>query len=148
MTNLEQRTRLQLYCKEAKQRKLLDVAKLEPEWAMESDFQTWCEGKRELTINDVSGRVWVKSCPAGYITEVHFHLDGTLNEYRLFDRFETSGRWNLNSGLLEVAIEKGENQYRFAVVANRSQNIHSAIEYKNDELHSYLKLVQVETTTR
>lgn len=144
MSNPAQQTFLQLYCKEVKQNELLDIAALIPEWAMEPEFHTWRQQKRELTNDDVSDRVWVKSCPAGYITEVHFHPNGRLKEYRLFDRFETSGRWRLNNGLLEVSIEKGDNQYRLVVIANRGENIHSAIEYKNDELHSYLKLVQVE----
>ncbi|MEZ8385036.1 hypothetical protein AB6C98_15345, partial [Vibrio splendidus] len=100
--------------------------------------------KRDFTVSDIESRVWVKSCPGGYITEVHFNADGSLIEYRLFDRFETTGQWQLKDGLLHVEILKGDNRYQFAVVARADLNIHSAVEYKNGELHSYLKLVQAE----
>jgi hypothetical protein len=64
----------------------------------------------------------------------------------LFDRFETQGHWLLKSGLLQVEINKGDNRYQFDVVACKDLNIHSAVEYKNQELHSYLKLVQVKAS--
>ncbi len=106
-------------------------------------YQTWRESKREFVEFEICEAPWIKSCPQGYITEVNFRSDGTLVENRLFDRFETKGRWSLESGILSVCIYKGDNRYEFQVVASASENIHSAIEYKNGELHSYLKLAQV-----
>ncbi|KZX70009.1 hypothetical protein A3712_09610 [Vibrio sp. HI00D65] len=61
-----------------------------------------------------------------------------------FNRFKTVGRWQLKDGLLHAEITKGDNRYEFAVVARADLNIHSAVEYKNGELHLYLKLVQAE----
>lgn len=52
------------------------------------------------------------------------------------------GCWQLVDGVIEIEIIKDDNCYRCAVYANRDTSIHSAIEYKNDELHSYLKLIQ------
>ncbi|PKG38594.1 hypothetical protein [Psychromonas sp. Urea-02u-13] len=72
-----------------------------------------------------------------------FNQDGTLNEYRLFDRYETQGTWVLSGGLLEVDIIKAGNHYCFTIVANAKLNIHSAVEHKNSELHSYLKFAQI-----
>ncbi len=106
-------------------------------------FQEWQNSKRELVLVDVADTHWIKTCTEGYITEVVFHADGTLKEYRLFDRFETKGTWFLADGILHVEIIKGENRYSFGVVGNADINIHSAVEHKNDELHSYLKLVQI-----
>ena len=76
---------------------------------------------------------------------MHFKADGTLTEYRLFDRFKTVGQWQLKGGLLHVEITKSDNRYQFAVVARADLNIHSAVEHKNGDLHSYLKLVQAES---
>jgi len=106
-------------------------------------FTKWHSSKRKIARKEVADTTWIKTCTGGYITEVKFHNDGTLNEYRLFDRFPTSGCWSLEGGLLYVEIAKGENKYQFTVVGNGEVNIHSAIEYKNEELHSYLKLAQV-----
>ncbi len=106
-------------------------------------FSQWCSTRRSLERADVADTTWIKTCTGGYITEVIFRHDGTLNEYRLFDRFATSGCWSIKDGCLDVEIAKGENKYQLIVVGNREVNIHSAIEYKNGELHSYLKLAQV-----
>ena len=146
-SDTKQQTLLQLYCREQMDQPLIPRAGLDTSlYDSEAEaFLAWSETKRDLVISDIENRVWVKSCPGGYITEVHFLNDGTLNEYRLFDRFETKGHWYLKDGLLHVEIIKGDNRYQFAVVANGDLNIHSAVEYKNDELHSYLKLVQVES---
>ncbi|NOI32743.1 hypothetical protein F0250_01940 [Vibrio cyclitrophicus] len=139
-----QQTLLQLYCREQQDQTLLAKHDLDSDLSESADYLKWCESKRNFVEEDVLGQTWVKSCPAGYITEVHFHFDGSLTEYRLFDRFETQGYWQLRDGLLHVEILKGENRYQLAVVARADLNIHSAVEYKNGELHSYLKLVQVE----
>ena len=136
---------LQLYCREQTDLLLISRADLDTSLYDSEEYLNWRVTKRDFVISDIENRVWVKSCPGGYITEVHFHNDGTLNEYRLFDRFETKGHWYLKDGLLHVEIIKGDNRYQFAVVANGNVNIHSAVEYKNEELHSYLKLVQVES---
>ncbi|MDN3699734.1 hypothetical protein ACFFUO_16735 [Vibrio artabrorum] len=135
---------LQLYCREQTDQPLITRKDLDSALYESEGFLAWRETKRDFTVSDIENRVWVKSCPGGYITEVHFYADGSLIEYRLFDRFETTGQWQLKDGLLHVEILKGENRYQFAVVARADLNIHSAVEYKNGELHSYLKLVQAE----
>ncbi|NOI77198.1 hypothetical protein F0224_16040 [Vibrio coralliilyticus] len=106
-------------------------------------YEAWLDKKRQLTLCDIQETHWIKSCTGGYITEVVFNADGTLEEYRLFDRFPTQGHWQLHDGTLDVEIYKADNCYTFAVVGCQAVNIHSAIEYKNGELHSYLKLAQV-----
>ncbi|MFD2176117.1 hypothetical protein [Veronia pacifica] len=107
------------------------------------DFFNWMASKRHFVESDVSGQTWIKTCSAGYITEVYFHPDGRLEELTLFSRLATSGRWLIQRGALEIFIEKDTNRYHSRVIANKTTNIHSAIEYKNDELHAYLKLAQV-----
>lgn len=47
-------------------------------------FQEWQNSKRELVLVDIADTHWIKTCTEGYITEVVFQGDGTLNEYRLF----------------------------------------------------------------
>ncbi|MGR5067449.1 MULTISPECIES: hypothetical protein [Vibrio] len=49
----------------------------------------------------------------------------------------------LDGGELNITIYKGENAYELSVVGNREPSIHSAIEYKNGEVHSYLKLTPI-----
>ncbi|WP_016768284.1 hypothetical protein, partial [Vibrio cyclitrophicus] len=112
-----QQTLLQLYCREQQDQTLLAKHDLDSDLSESADYLKWCESKRNFVEEDVLGQTWVKSCPAGYITEVHFHFDGSLTEYRLFDRFETQGHWQLRDGLLHVEILKGENHYQFSVVA-------------------------------
>ncbi|OQQ02654.1 hypothetical protein BK411_21845 [Vibrio splendidus] len=135
---------LQLYCREQTEQPLISRTDLDIALYDSECFLAWRDTKRDFMVSDIENRVWVKSCPGGYITEVHFNADGSLIEYRLFDRFETTGQWQLKDGLLHVEILKGENRYQFAAVARVDLNIHSAVEYKNGELHSYLKLVQAE----
>jgi len=144
-SDTKQQILLQLYCREQTDQPLISRTDFNIALYDSETFLAWRETKRDFVISDIENRVWVKSCPGGYITEVHFHNDGTLDEYRLFDRFETKGHWHLKEGLLHIEIIKGDNRYQFAVVANGDLNIHSAVEYKNEELHSYLKLVQVES---
>ncbi|MGR6834201.1 hypothetical protein [Aliivibrio wodanis] len=105
-------------------------------------YDKWLSEKRDFLVEEICASNWIKSCAAGYITEVIFKESGSLTEFTLFDRLKTVGHWELDNGLLYVSIFKGENQYDFVIVANSNVNIHSAIEYKNDELHSYLKLAQ------
>ncbi|MFS1491500.1 hypothetical protein BCT96_019565 [Vibrio splendidus] len=135
---------LQLYCREQTELPLISRTDLDTGLYESESFLAWRKTKRDFTVSDIQDRVWVKSCSGGYITEVHLNADGSLIEYRLFDRFETTGQWKLKEGLLHVEILKGDNRYQFAVVARADLNIHSAVEYKNGELHSYLKLVQAE----
>ncbi|MDH5887570.1 hypothetical protein [Vibrio splendidus] len=139
-----QKILLQLYCREQTEQPLISRTDLNIALYDSEGFLAWRDTKRDFTVRDIENRVWVKSCPGGYITEVHFNADGSLIEYRLFDRLETTGLWQLGDGLLHVEILKGDNRYQFAVVARVDLNIHSAVEYKNGELHSYLKLVQAE----
>ncbi|MGF1852889.1 hypothetical protein L4C44_13420 [Vibrio satsumensis] len=143
-SDTKQQTLLQLYCREQPDQPLIPRTDLDIGLYDSEAFSVWRATKRDFVISDIENRVWVKSCSGGYITEVHFKADGTLTEYRLFDRFKTVGQWQLKDGLLHVEITKGDNRYQFAVVARADLNIHSAVEYKNGDLHSYLKLVQAE----
>ncbi|MEX0336274.1 hypothetical protein [Vibrio tubiashii] len=134
---------LQLFYREAEPQALVSKEALTPTQMQSREYRHWLEGKREFTLDDVVGNHWIKTCTGGYITEVAFHCDGTLDEYRLFDRFHTTGKWSLKEGLVSVEIYKGENTYSFCIVGNAEINIHSAVEHKNGELHSYLKLSQI-----
>lgn len=143
-SDTKQQILLQLYCREQTDQPLIPRTDLDIDLYDSEAFLVWRATKRDFVISDIENRVWVKSCPGGYITEVHFKADCTLTEYRLFDRFKTVGQWQLKDGLLHVEITKGDNRYQFAVVARADLNIHSAVEHKNGDLHSYLKLVQAE----
>ena len=134
---------LQLFNREAEQQALMNKEASTPTQMQSREYRHWLQGKRELTFDDVVGNHWIKTCTGGYITEVIFHCDGTLDEYRLFDRFHTTGKWTLKEGLVSVEIYKGDNTYSFSIVGNAEINIHSAVEHKNGELHSYLKLSQI-----
>lgn len=133
----------QLYLRESSTKKLATLTQEIQDSVDPIMFQQWQNRKRELVPIDVADTHWIKTCTEGYITEVVFQADGTVNEYRLFDRFETKGTWFLADGILHVEIIKGDNRYSFDVVGNADINIHSAVEHKNDELHSYLKLAQI-----
>jgi hypothetical protein len=136
------KTLKQLYWRESKEQ-LVDLHEVDDLDIDSADLEQWQRCKRAISESDVSNSHWIKTCTGGYITEVCFHSDGTLEEFRLFDRFATKGCWKVEDGLLNVDIYKGENHYHFSVVGNGEINIHSAVEYKNGELHSYLKLAQV-----
>ncbi|PMJ49474.1 hypothetical protein, partial [Vibrio splendidus] len=117
-----QKILLQLYCHEQTEQPLISRTDLNIALYDSEGFLAWRDTKRDFTVSDIESRVWVKSCPGGYITEVHFNADGSLTEYRLFDRFETTGQWQLADGLLYVEILKGDNRYQFAVVARADLN--------------------------
>ncbi|MGF1755311.1 hypothetical protein L4C33_17170 [Vibrio makurazakiensis] len=142
---MSQKVMLQLYCRELHKQTLLELDALNVELASSLSYKNWVNTKRALKSEEVADSVWIKSCTGGYITELHFQSDGTLTEFRLFDRFKTVGTWQEKEGLLHVTIVKGDNQYQFIIVGNADVNIHSAVEYKNGELHSYLKLAQVKS---
>ncbi|MBM7035408.1 hypothetical protein [Vibrio ulleungensis] len=136
-------TLIELFSYETGNKQLSDVINVKLAVKATVPFQTWHGNKRALTTEDVISGQWVKTCTAGYITELSFNQDGRVDEFRLFDRFHTKGNWTLEHGILSVQIMKGENQYQFDVVGNSDVNIHSAIERKNGRLHSYLKLMQI-----
>ena len=134
---------LQLFFRESDRVRLLDLEAL-PELTpqQQADMQEWLATKRNFSPDEITSQHWVKTCSAGYVTEVILHPDGSLDEFTLFNRRRHSGSWKLVDGLIELDIDQGENHYRCAVVANKNTNIHSAIEYRNGKLHSYLKLAQ------
>ncbi|KOO16667.1 hypothetical protein AKJ18_00945 [Vibrio xuii] len=133
----------QLYLRECQTKELVEISQLPSHLALSIEFQQWLETKRDIRLEDVENTHWIKTCTGGYITELVFHSDGSLEEFRLFDRFETMGLWKLDDGVLLVEIHKGPNKYNLAVIGNAQINIHSAVELKNNELHSYLKLAQI-----
>ncbi|TFH93690.1 hypothetical protein ELS82_00165 [Vibrio ouci] len=133
----------QLYLRECQTKELVDIPHIPSGLVNLPEYQRWLDTKRNIEIEDVENTHWIKTCTGGYITELVFHSDGTLEEFRLFDRFETTGQWRLDDGVLLVEIQKGSNKYNLAVIGNSEINIHSAVELKNDELHSYLKLAQI-----
>lgn len=143
MSEQKERILIQLFERESKTQQLVALVDVCLNSLNEPEFLLWRSGKRDLLIADVADSHWIKTCTGGYITEVVFHADGTLDEYRLFDRFKTEGKWCLENGILDIEILKGDNRYCFSVVGNADINIHSAVEHKNHELHSYLKLSQI-----
>lgn len=134
---------LQLYLRESERVRLLDLDALpELDSGEQANMHEWLSNKRNFSLEEIASQQWLKTCSAGFVTELTFFPDGSLNEYTLFNRQQHSGWWELVDGVIEMVIHKGEDLFRCAVIANRTVNIHSAIEYKNDELHSYLKLAQ------
>tara|TARA_Y100001956_G_C4102944_1_gene178565 strand:+ start:937 stop:1389 length:453 start_codon:yes stop_codon:yes gene_type:complete len=133
----------QLFLRETGKQSLVTQMKADSAALNALDYQTWCDSKRKFLHQEVADSHWIKTCTAGYVTEVHFLEDGSLIEHRLFDRYQTKGRWHIDQGCVMVEIEKEANRYTFAIVANDEINIHSAVEHKNGALHSYLKLAQV-----
>ncbi|RXJ71898.1 hypothetical protein CS022_19275 [Veronia nyctiphanis] len=135
---------LQLYFRESETAAFIDHTDL-PALSDQDmpGFFGWMASKRHFQSEDVSGQSYIKTCSAGYVTEITFNADGTLAEFTLFNRFPTKGQWRIEQGALEIEIEKGSNRYHARVIANKYSNIHSAIEYKNGGLHAYLKLAQV-----
>lgn len=135
---------LQLFYRESARVRLLALDALpQPEAEEQQALNQWLATKRNFQRSEVAAQRWIKTCSAGYITELILHPNGSLEEFTLFKREKTHGEWQLVDGLIELYIEKGDNTYRCAVVANQGSSIHSAIEYKNGELHAYLKLAQM-----
>ncbi len=132
----------QLFLRETQGTPIVDRESVLLNHTHEQDYEKWLAEKRDFTIEEIDESHWIKSCTAGYITEVIFKESGSLTEFTLFERLKTVGHWQLKEGLVYVSIFKGENQYDFVIVGNANVHIHSAIEYKNDEIHSYLKLAQ------
>ena len=132
----------QLFLRETEGRPIIERSSQSLTDIQAEQYNKWLSEKRNFLVEEIAASHWIKSCTAGYITEVIFKASGSLTEFTLFDRLKTVGHWELVDGLLYVSIFKGDNQYDFVIVANANVNIHSAIEYKNDELHSYLKLAQ------
>ncbi|MDX1303583.1 hypothetical protein [Photobacterium sp.] len=134
---------LQLFFRETDRARLLETDALpDLDEDLHQKIDLWLENKRNFTLVEIACQHWIKTCSAGYITELILHADGTLDEYSLFNRMKAQGHWSLVDGVIEIEINKGDNRYHCAVIANKTVNIHSAIEYKNGDLHSYLKLIQ------
>lgn len=134
---------LQLYFRESDRVRLLDMDAL-PELSpqQQAAMHEWLATKRNFSSGEITSQHWIKTCSAGFVTELILHPDGSLDEFALFNRMHAKGHWQLVDGMIELEIDNGENRYHSAVVANKNTNIHSAIEYKNGQLHSYLKLAQ------
>ncbi|OEF06497.1 hypothetical protein [Vibrio genomosp. F10] len=132
---------LQLFHRECKGSPAIEMETVDNEWLNTLDYKNWLASKSDILQDEVTDSLWIKTCTEGYITEVEFLPDGTLNEFKLFDRLPTTGHWALIDGVLSVSISKGDNRYQFFVIGRRENSIYSAIEYKNNQLHSYLKLI-------
>jgi UPF0176 protein len=111
--------------------------------AATEEFSTWQAAKRAFDEDEITGQQWTKTCTDGHITEINFHADHTVEEFTLFKREKTVGKWELVDGLLEVEIEAGGALYTFSIIANKENSIHSAVEYENKDLHTYLKIMQL-----
>lgn len=143
MSDLKTQKLLQLFYRESERVRLLDLNQLPaPDNKEQDELQVWLSGKRDFSLSELTQQHWIKTCTAGYTTELLLHPNGSLEEFTLFRRQKTTGEWRLVNGMLELTIYKDENRYTSTVVANQDSSIHSAIEYKNDQLHAYLKLAQ------
>ncbi len=111
--------------------------------ATKGEFVLWEQSKREFTLSEVLERNWVKTCPAGYVTTLQFRDDGTLTDTTLFEGVELNGYWCLETGILKTKILGAKHTYEFDVLANETEHIHSAVEFEDGKLHSYLKLIPV-----
>lgn len=143
MSDLKTQKLLQLFYRESERVRLLELGKLPaPDDKEQDELQVWLTGKRDFSRAELTQQHWIKTCTAGYSTELLLHPNGSLEEFTLFRRQKTTGEWQLVNGMLELVIYKDGNRYNSTVVANHGSSIHSAIEYKNDQLHAYLKLAQ------
>ncbi|AJR06275.1 hypothetical protein C9J03_13775 [Photobacterium gaetbulicola] len=134
---------LQLFYRETERVRLLDLDKLPTPDSKEQDaLQVWLAGKRDFALEELTQQHWIKTCSAGHTTELVLYPNGCLEEFTLFRRQKTAGEWQLINGMLVLSIYKDDNRYTSTVIANLGSSIHSAIEYKNDQLHAYLKLAQ------
>ncbi|KLV04041.1 hypothetical protein ABT56_15555 [Photobacterium aquae] len=143
MSDKKAKQLLQLYYRESERVRLLPLDALpEPDKNEQADFDVWLGMKRSFNRAEVTAQVWIKSCSAGHVTELYLYPDGRLEEYTLFKRIRTIGRWALVQGMIALDIQSGDDRYQSWIVANRNSRIHSAIEYKNGELYAYLKVAQ------
>lgn len=135
---------LQLFLRESERVRLVELAVLP---ALDSNeqqnMQHWLATKRQFVRDEVPAQHWLKTCSAGYVTEMIFYPDGAVQELGLFNRQQGIGTWQMNEGALDIELRRGDDHYQFTVVANKQGSIHSAIEYKNHTLNSYLKLAQL-----
>ncbi len=146
MDDLLDQTYLQLYLRESKSAALLDIDALPSVSEIDKTlwFQ-WIAGKRAFTEQDVIGQTWLKAYPFGDTCEIYFKPDGTLEEFGLFRRSGAKGKWAIVQGLLCIEITKNGSIFKSKVVANYYSNIHSSIEYKDETLYSYQKLMPIKT---
>ncbi|MEJ2764783.1 hypothetical protein VV869_12575 [Photobacterium sp. MCCC 1A19761] len=135
---------LQLYLRESERVRLVDLPALPALDVQEqADMAHWLATKRQFSEAEVPAQPWLKTCSAGHVTELVFHPDGSVRETALFQRQQGTGTWQVTDGVLEIALHRGDDRYDFSVIANKQSSLHSAIEYKNHALHSYLKLAQM-----
>lgn len=143
MSELKNKHLLQLFYRESDRVRLLELDTLpEPTGEERKVMQDWLATKRSFTVDEIATQAWVKTCCAGNTTEIYLHPDGSLEEYALFKRTRATGEWQLKDGLLTLAIQKDGDRYVSTVVANKLSSIHSAIEAKNGQVYSYLKVAQ------
>ncbi|UTV30311.1 hypothetical protein [Photobacterium atrarenae] len=144
MSEKKQHQLLQLFLRESERVRLVDLSALPTLDDSEHQYmQHWLATKRPFSCEEVPVQHWLKTCSAGYVTEMIFHPDGTVEELGLFSRQKGTGTWQVNDGGLDIELRRGDDRYYFTVIANKQSSIHSAIEYKNHTLHSYLKLAQL-----
>lgn len=107
------------------------------------EYVLWLQGKRSLSEHEIVNAVWVKTNPSGYTTEMHFYANGTLRDIALFDRAALSGYWKINNGAVSVAIKADRHTYEFDIVGSDENGMHSAVEFEDGILSSYLKLFRL-----
>lgn len=104
------------------------------------EFVLWQQGKRAFSAEEVLTNKWIKTNPGGHTTQLYFYPDGTLQDVSLFDGVTLSGHWHLNEGKIAVTIEGQFHHYTFDIVANDDDSIHSAVEFEDGSLSTYLKV--------
>ena len=150
MIDIKTKRLVQLFWREQGTQQLIDVhsQNVAPERIIQcvqsDEFNQWLSSKRDFEPSKVRGRQWVKTCTKGHITELNFLADHRVKEYTLFNRDVVQGSWKVVDGQVEVELDTEQHTYRFAIIANRESSIHSAIEYCDNDLHGYLKIMQLE----
>ncbi len=107
------------------------------------EYVLWLQSKRSLTHEEMINTVWVKTNPSGYTTEMHFYANGTLRDIALFDRATLAGKWHMDNGVVKVSIKADKHLYEFDIVGNDESGMHSAVEFEDGVLSSYLKIFKL-----
>ncbi len=106
-------------------------------------WNTWSSTKREFTFLEVVEQQWVRSSDNGQFSKLHFLTTNIVVETGIQNPYTYYGIWKISNGMLCVNSTKERDKYCYQIVASSDGDIHSSIEYKNDEIHAYIKLIQI-----
>lgn len=115
---------------------------------LDERFSNWMSTKRPIQKEELINGMWKKIADHGYTFVVRFLPDGTFIEHSVVsEQAVAHGTWQQLGPIIRTWLEQMEAgqmvHYVLTMIANKTGQIHSAIELRNRLPNAYFKMIHL-----